>query len=190
MPAMSIPVWDPLVRVFHWLLVSCFGVCYFTAEIEYETHRIAGYMILVLILVRVVWGFIGTRHARFGDFVIGPRRLGLYLAALACGRAPRYLGHNPAGAIMVLALLTILLTAGLSGVLLDAAENRAGPLGDYPLFLYSDPIRLLHTRATDLGLVLIFLHMAGVVHASILHRENLIKAMLTGRKSPQPPVDD
>ncbi len=178
----SIPVWDPLVRIFHWSLVLSFGVCYFTGEVEYETHQIAGYTVLGLILVRLVWGSIGTRNARFADFVVGPRRLGGYLAALVRGRAPRYLGHNPAGGAMVLALLGTLLAAGLSGVLLDGAENRAGPLGAYQLFLYTDLIGEVHRRATDLGLVLILFHLLGVMHASLSHRENLVRAMLTGHK--------
>lgn len=182
-------VWDPLVRLFHWTLVLAFAACYITGEEEYELHRIAGYTVLALIVLRLAWGFVGTAHARFADFVVGPRRLMAYLGDLIRGRATRYLGHNPAGGAMVLALLVTLLTVSLSGVMLDAAENRAGPLAGYRLFLYTDVIRQVHTRATDIGVVLILLHLAGVLHASILHRENLVAAMFTGRKPSQLPND-
>lgn len=175
-------VWDPMVRIFHWSVAATFLVAYLTRETEYNLHLISGYGLLGLVAVRLVWGIVGTRHARFSDFLYRPSHLFGYVRALFAGRAPRYLGHNPAGGIMILALLATLLAISLSGIALDAAENRAGPLGDTKLFLYGDLIERTHELSTDLVIVFIGLHLIGVLHAGLIHRENLVKAMFTGRK--------
>jgi cytochrome b len=182
MTAPQVKVWDPLIRLFHWSLAIAFAVAWYTQEHAYATHLNLGYTVLGLVLVRLVWGFVGTRHARFGDFVRGPGAVIGYLRALAAGRAPRYLGHNPAGGAMILALIATLLVIALSGIALDAAENRAGPLGGTQLFLYLDPILKLHAWATDLALALIAVHVLAVIHSSRALGENLVKAMITGRK--------
>lgn len=178
-----IKVWDPLVRLFHWGLLAAFVTAYLAQEGAYDLHLAAGYTVLGLVAVRILWGFVGTRHARFGDFVHGPAAVAGYLKALAARSAPRYLGHNPAGGAMILALLAALLVIGLSGVALDAAENRAGPLGDTQLFLHLDLIARVHAWATDLTLVLIAVHVLAVLHASRALGENLVRAMITGRKA-------
>ncbi len=183
-----VPVWDPLVRVFHWSLAATFAVAYLSGESNYALHLWAGYGLLGLIAIRLVWGFAGTPHARFRDFVVGPRRAVVYLTDVVRGQATRYLGHNPAGAAMILALLATLLAASASGIMLDGAENRAGPLADYRLFMYTDTIKQVHLLSTDVALALILLHLAGVAHASLTHRENLVRAMVTGRKPLQLPV--
>lgn len=180
--AVQVRVWDPLVRVFHWSLVATTALAVLTQEEAYEPHLSAGYAVLGLVLVRVAWGLVGPRHARFADFLYGPAATLGYLRALRAGRAPRYLGHNPAGGWMVMLLLLTLLVASVSGVALDAAENRAGPLGGLRLFLYLDPILAVHELATDVLLALVAAHLLGVAHASLAHRENLVRAMLTGRK--------
>jgi cytochrome b len=178
----SIRVWDSFVRLFHWALVLAFAVAYISAEEHYGLHVWSGYAVLALIAMRLPWGFVGTRHARFADFVVGPRRLLRYAGAMLRGTPPRSIGHNPLGGWMVLALLADLCIIALSGIALDAAENRAGPLGGTRLFLYGDLIEGTHETATNLGLALIALHLLGVAASSWLHRENLIGAMLTGRK--------
>lgn len=178
----SIRVWDPLVRLFHWGLAAAFTAGWLTRTGHYDWHLAAGYTVLGLVLVRLGWGFVGPRHARFADFVRGPRAVLGYLFDAVRGRARRHVGHNPAGGAMILAMLVTLLVIGLSGVALDAAENRAGPLAQTRLFLYTDLISRLHTAATDLCLVLIGLHLLGVLHASLAHGENLPWAMVTGRK--------
>jgi cytochrome b len=136
--------------------------------------------------VRILWGFAGSRHARFADFVRGPRAVLAYLGALVRGAPPRSLGHNPAGGVMILLLLATLLTITLSGVALDAAENRAGPLADTTLFLYTDAIGAVHGWSTDVALALVLLHLLGVVHTGLVHRENLVWAMFTGDKPGAP----
>jgi cytochrome b len=182
MRADRIRVWDPLIRLLHWGLVGAFAVSWLTQEQAYELHLLAGYGVLGLTVLRIVWGFVGTRHARFSDFVRTPYQVLAYLRQLARGRAPRSLGHNPAGGMMIVLLLLAMLTIALSGVALDAAENRAGPLADTRLFLYTGVIKTIHVWASDAALVLIALHLLGVAHASWVHRENLAQAMITGRK--------
>jgi len=178
----EIAVWDPLVRIFHWGLVAAFALGWLTQEEHYDLHLAAGYTVLGLVLFRVIWGFVGSRHARFADFVRRPSAVLAYLGSIPTGKAQRFLGHNPAGGVMILLLLVTLLLVILSGIALDAAENRAGPLGGTRLFLYADTIKATHELATDLGLSLIALHILGVIQASLTHRENLVLAMVTGRK--------
>jgi cytochrome b len=194
MPANCIRVWDPLIRLFHWGLVGAVAVSWLTQEEDYELHLLAGYGVLELTVLRLVWGFVGTRHARFSDFVRTPYQVLAYLRQLARGHAPRSLGHNPAGGVMIVLLLLVMLTLALSGVALDAAENRAGPLADTRLFLYTEVIRAIHVWATDAALMLIALHLLGVAHASWVHRENLVRSMITGgkplRTGPFQPAED
>jgi len=178
-------VWDPFVRPFHWGLVGAFTIGWLTQEQDYWWHLVAGYTVLTLVVLRVLWGFLGPRYARFSDFVRGPAAVLGYLVRLGRGRAPRFIGHNPAGGAMILALLAAMLAVTISGVALDAAENLAGPLGDTTLFLYTDGIARIHLLATDLSPVLIALHLLGVLSASLAHRENLIVAMIVGTKRPQ-----
>lgn len=179
-------VWDPLVRIFHWGLIAAFATAYVTQEQEYDLHLLAGYSVLGLVSFRILWGFIGPRYARFGTFVRGPGHLLSYVSALARGRAPRFAGHNPAGGVMILLLLLVMLVITLSGIALDGAENRAGPLGGTNLFLYGGSIKAVHDTASDLAMLLILAHVLGVAHASFVHRENLVWAMITGRKRCEP----
>lgn len=166
----TVRVWDPLVRIFHWGLVACFLTAWFADGGE-SVHDTAGYVVLGLVAFRLVWGLIGTRHARFAAFVPTPAGLLAYLRELAAGSARRHLGHNPAGGAMILALLAMVaLTAG-SGALL--VTDR---------FWGSDWVEALHRGAAWLTLALIACHVTGVVVSSRLHRENLVLAMLTGRK--------
>ncbi|HUT49511.1 MAG TPA: cytochrome b/b6 domain-containing protein [Alphaproteobacteria bacterium] len=206
-----IRVWDPFVRLFHWSLVVAYFVAYFTEDDAMTVHVWAGYVVGALVLLRVGWGFIGTRHARFSDFAYGPRAALRYLVALLTFRAERHLGHSPAGAFMVYALLVSLLLAVATGLLAYGAE-RKGPLA--PLFAgNAAPIVLaipsaradendddnkrsgqrrrkdefweeVHEVFANFTLFLIFLHIGGVVLASLIHRENLPRAMITGRKRP------
>lgn len=163
----SIAVWDPVLRLLHWTLAASFALAWLTGEAWMDMHEGAGYAILAFIAVRAVWGLCGPRHARFDAFVPTPREVLAYLRALAAGRAPRYLGHNPAGGAMIVALLASLLTASATGVLTDS-------LGE--------PVEALHELAANVCLALVLVHLAGVIGTSLLHRENLVAAMITGRK--------
>lgn len=178
----KISVWDPLIRLFHWTLVASFVVCYFTQEENYELHLDSGYVVLGAICIRIIWGFIGTKYARFSDFVYFPGTVIRYASQLFRRKADKYIGHNPAGGAMIIILLLTLLVLTISGVCLDAAENRAGPLADGNLFMYLDIVQDTHIISTNVMLGLIFLHIIGVFSSSYLHKENLVKAMVTGNK--------
>lgn len=165
-------VWDPFVRVFHWLLAAGFVVNYFELVREGKSaHQIVGYVMLGLVAARMVWGLIGPRHARFAEFVRAPRQVAAYLLRVARHRDERHVGHNPAGGIMVVALLATILLVGLTGW-----------LGTTDWFFGSDFMEEAHEVAANALLALVILHVLGVAHASWRHRENLVLSMLTGRK--------
>jgi cytochrome b len=207
-----IKVWDPFVRVFHWTVVVAFFVAYFTEDELLALHVWAGYAIGVLVILRIVWGVTGTRHARFSDFVRSPRVSWRYLLDLLAFRAERHLGHSPAGGAMVLVLLTGLLATVWSGLELYAVEENAGPLAGISAPAGSESAwssmldvhanedrdeddrehggeeesdslwREIHKVLADLVLYLVFLHVAGVILASVAHRENLVSSMFSGTK--------
>ncbi len=195
-------VWGPAIRVFHWTLVVAFIIAYATGE-ELETlHRWAGYVIALLCLWRIVWGVVGPRHARFGDFIYSPATILGYARDVLRLRPPRYLGHNPLGGLMVLALLSGLTVTCWSGLELEALEGR-GPLAGEVLMATAmadeeeredeherehegqngeEWLEELHEFFANFTLFLVLLHVAGVVLDSILHRENLVRSMITGNK--------
>jgi cytochrome b len=164
-------VWDPFVRVFHWGVAAAFVVAYFSHGGYLAVHRVAGYAIAALVALRVLWGFVGSPHARFADFVPGPRKLSAYLGELVRGREPRHLGHNPAGAVMIVVLLALLAAVCATGVVVDT-----------PRFRDDRDLQGVHEILTHATLACIVLHLAGVAYASWRQRENLVAAMISGRK--------
>ncbi len=186
--AENVRVWDPLVRIFHWSLVAAFTVAYLSGEGEDEwlgLHSVAGYTVLGLILVRLVWGVIGTRYARFSSFVYRPSAVVEYLKQLLLLRPPRYLGHNPAGGVMIVALLISLVLTSVFGLAVYGAEEGAGPLAG--MFAgtseyWAHALGEVHEFFANLTLFLVVFHVAGVAVSSLLHRENLVRAMFTGSK--------
>jgi cytochrome b len=182
----TIKVWDPLVRIFHWSLVIFFSIAYVSEDDFMQLHVWAGYGILVLIAFRLVWGLIGTRHARFTDFVKRPQAVFQYLRDILHGSAKRYLGHNPAGGAMVVLLLASLTATGISGLALYGIEEHAGPLADWVQnwpHIMEDILEETHELLANATLLLVFLHIAGVLLASAQHGENLIASMWHGKKS-------
>jgi cytochrome b len=171
-------VWDPVVRLFHWSLVGGFALAWFTPTRSESVHMWAGYAAAGLIGLRLVWGIIGTRHARFADFVKRPAVVLAYLGAILRGTEARYLGHNPAGGAMILALMAAMLGTAYTGWLM------------YTDTWYGDDRMVaIHSAFAHGLLALVVLHLAGVALASIRHRENLPRAMLTGQKRPAGPGD-
>jgi len=199
----TVRVWDPLVRIGHWTLVAAFATAYVTAGDALEMHEWAGYVVAAYLIVRVIWGIVGADHARFTDFFYGPRRVITYLSDMIRHRARRYLGHSPAGGAMVFALLIMLAGTTVTGMAELASSYGEGPLsgliqqrsehlqaqassdaavqtgGEEP----ESALQELHELFANVTLVLILFHVAGVVVASILHRENLVLGMVTGRKA-------
>lgn len=180
----TIKVWDPVVRIGHWTVVIAFFTAYFTEDDFLTLHVWAGYVIGAVVCFRLIWGFIGSRHARFADFVRSPSTTFRYLADLSRNRARRYLGHNPAGGAMILALLIFLAGTVFSGVMLYGLEEGAGPLAAW-VSENAEREELweeIHEVFANLTLLLVAIHIAGVLFATWIHRENLVKAMITGRK--------
>ncbi len=181
----QVKVWDPLVRIFHWSLVVAFFVAYFTEDELLDLHVLAGYTVAGLVAFRLVWGLVGPRHARFSDFVYPPGEVFGYLGDLLRSRARRYLGHSPAGGAMVIALLAMLVVVSISGVAVYALEEGAGPLAPWLAGggeELEDVVEEIHEIASNLTLVLVILHIAGVLLSSRVHGENLVRAMFTGYK--------
>ncbi|MGA7749805.1 MAG: cytochrome b/b6 domain-containing protein [Gallionella sp.] len=165
-------VWDMPTRAFHWLQVLSFGTAYLTAFSERlrNYHVALGYILLGLLVFRLLWGFIGTRYARFSSFLFNPKEIVTYLLTMVKGRPVHYLGHNPAGSVSVWLLFALGLFICVTGVM--ALQDDA-----------SDLVVDLHGIATDVMLGVILLHLIGVLISSILHRENLVRSMFTGYKS-------
>src|SRR6516164_5766129 len=198
-------VWDPLVRFGHWALVAAFAVAYLSAEEEAggpdPLHVWGGYIVGAIVVLRVVWGFVGPRHARFSDFVRSPIVALAYFLDLLYGRARRYVGHSPAGGVMVIALLVYLAATVATGLIAygeegkgplavvmvtkaNANENEAGrrALAEKRGEKTESTIGEMHGLMANITVALVVAHIFGVAVASVVHKENLILAMITGRK--------
>jgi cytochrome b len=229
----EVNVWDAGVRLFHWSLVISFVTAYLTGEEDSNLHVYAGYAIVGLLVFRILWGFIGTRHARFSDFVYSPRLVLDYCRGLLDGNVEHYQGHNPAGGLMMIIMLLVLIATSYTGLKTYGAEGH-GPLaaesestdGLFISSAYADRDddrddeeeehekghereghddderdsdsssehhdedheaeeywEELHEFFANLLVLLIIIHVCGVAISSRLHGENLVKAMITGRKS-------
>lgn len=174
-----VPVWDRPVRLLHWLLLAAVTAAWLSTLVLTEYHRAAGYAAAALVAARLAWGFLGSRHARFAAFVRGPSATARYAARLLARREPRYLGHNPLGGWMVVALLACIAMLGLTGWLYTSTDR-----------FFGEPwLERLHAWLAWLLLGLVALHVLGVGFTSRRHRENLVRAMVDGAK-PAPRVDD
>lgn len=164
-------VWDAPVRVFHWLMVASFAGAWLTAESERWrlVHAVLGYTTLGLVAFRIIWGFAGTRYARFSEFVRSPAAVVRYLSGLVKGHPERHVGHNPAGAIAIVAMLLMTYVVGATGW-----ATYSGTGGEW--------LGELHEGAANVMLGLVIAHIVAVLMTSLLHRENLIGAMVTGYK--------
>ncbi|WGT51204.1 cytochrome b/b6 domain-containing protein [Thioclava nitratireducens] len=202
-------VWDPLVRIFHWALVATFVIAWFTADEVQPVHEVAGYTVAGLVAFRLIWGIVGGRYARFTQFLRGPGQTLCYLGDMLRGKERRYLGHNPAGALMIVALLISLSGTAFTGWLM-AEPTRIAMLPALPQIVTpaladeegeygegaegaegggNEALEELHEVLANLVLLLVALHVAGVVLASFRHRENLARSMLTGDKRAPGPGD-
>jgi cytochrome b len=168
-------VWDVPTRVFHWLLAVSFAGAFLTAESERyrDIHVVLGYTLLGLIAFRLVWGFVGSRYAQFRSFLFKPREIATYALSMLKAKPALYVGHNPVGSLSVFFLLALGIAVGISG---------------YVVFqdIGGDTLAELHEMAAYFMLTVVALHIAGVLVSSLLHRENLVRAMITGSKPAQP----
>jgi|JI10StandDraft_1071094.scaffolds.fasta_scaffold406944_2 cytochrome b len=180
-PPRRVLVWDLPVRVMHWSLVLAVCGSWATQELEgdwFRYHVWCGYTVLLLVTTRLLWGFVGTRHARFGNFLRGPRAILGYLRGGA-----QYVGHNPLGALMVVALLLMLAVQAITGLFANDQIMNTGPLFGYVSNATSDRITSIHGQLFDVLLAAIALHVAAAFVYLFLKRENLILPMFTGRKA-------
>ena len=181
----SIKVWDPFVRIFHWGLVISFAIAYVSEEEILGIHTLAGYVLLGLLSLRLVWGFIGTRHARFSDFTYSLASIRAFVGDTLKLRARRYIGHNPAGGAMIFLLIASLLLTSITGLGIYAAAEQAGPLAGMlsnSSEFMKEALEETHEFFANFTLFLVFIHIAGVILESFIHRENLVKSMVTGYK--------
>jgi cytochrome b len=206
----SIPVWDIFVRAFHWSLVGSMVGLFISGEAMEGVHIRLGYFVIALLAARIVWGFIGTKHARFVDFIYSPAAIFNYLKSLISGNPIHYIGHNPAGGLMVLVIIIALPVTTFSGLMALAAEGK-GPLAHTDQSIVgsahangdendenehetyhsgsagNDKKEELwekrHEMMTNFMLFLIGIHICGVLVSSWLHKENLILSMITGKKN-------
>ena len=205
-----VKVWDLFVRFSHWTLVAAVATALATAEEIRWVHTRAGYLVSALVVLRIFWGFAGTRHARFSDFVYPPSEAFSYLKGLVSGRPKHYVGHNPAGGWMVLFLLSVLLGVTLTGML-TYGDKGFGPFAgsDIITTAHADddrheseekgdqghgrirpegpargesPWQDIHETLVGILLFLVAVHVIGVLASSYVHRENLIKSMINGKK--------
>lgn len=176
LPALKkVLVWDAPVRVFHWLMVLSFTGAYITAESERWRllHVTLGYTMAGLVAFRILWGLVGTRHALFKNFVRAPSAVLSYLRSMLEGRSEHHTGHNPAGALAIVALLALSLAVAATGW---ATFND----------LAGEWVSELHESAANIMLAVVGVHLAGVLLGSWLHHENLVRSMFTGRKLGRP----
>jgi cytochrome b len=167
----TVKIWDPFVRMFHWSLVASFAVAWLSAEEWRALHEWAGYAAGSLIALRLVWGIVGTRYARFRQFVRSPAAVAAYVRDIVTGREARYLGHNPAGGLMIVALIATLASVGVTGWMMTTDA-----------YWGVDWVENVHEALASVMLALVGIHVLGVGVASLRHRENLVRAMISGRK--------
>lgn len=192
MPVREIRVWDPFIRLCHWLLAVAV-IWDWLSEDPLWLHTWLGYVAAVLVILRVLWGFVGSGYARFVSFITGPRTIFDYLAGLVRFSSKRYVGHSPAGGAMIVALLLMIAATAGTGMATLAADEGQGPLSSVIAKVerpYSDhdgkrpplPIKEAHEILANITISLVVLHVIGVIVASFAHHENLVRSMITGRK--------
>jgi len=181
----KVKVWDPFVRVFHWALLLAFTVAFVTEFSELKLHVVAGYTVALLVSLRIIWGVIGEKNAKFSDFVYPPATVVAHMKEMARLRHKRYLGHNPAAGTMALLLIMFLAATTLTGVLTYGAKEISGPFSTLLLdsgWRYGSELEAIHNFLAWSTVLLAVLHVTGALTESFLHKENLVLAMFTGVK--------
>lgn len=179
-------VWSPTIRILHWIIAVLTPVLFFSGEAEQEEiHMILGPILLMAILVRVWIGFTGKPHERFSSFFFGPGSMIRYIKQMLSGHAPRTAGHNPMAGPVMFMIIFLLFINSIMGEFLRAADKHEGPLAsflkDSPSAIV-DPISILHSSFAHIVMFFVLVHFAGLITHTILHRENIARAMVTGEK--------
>jgi len=175
-------VWDWFVRTFHWCLVIAFTVAFLTEEDTLSLHVWAGYVVGILVIARVLWGFVGPPRARFSDFVYRPIATISYISDLIRSRSVRYLGHSPGGGAMIVLLLVLLAVTVLTGMIVYGGEHQGGLLAGIVSKESAEGLEDVHNVLAYVTLAVVLAHIAAAVIASFAHRENLVWSMFTGYK--------
>jgi cytochrome b len=177
-------IWDMPTRLFHWTLAASFAGAWLTSEADtwLAVHVFLGYLMLGLVVFRLVWGRVGTHYARFSSFWFSPKDALRYLRQIVTGQAKRHVGHNPTGSVAIYGLLLLTAVVGLTGWLTLGAEEQQGLAAGWMNLVQGRTFKKLHEAAAMVMLLLVIGHIAGVVVESILHKENLARAMVTGTK--------
>lgn len=172
-----IRVWDGFIRFFHWTMVGLVILAWVTESL-YELHSGLGYGIAILLVFRIFWGFIGSHYARFKQFMHPPATIIKYAKLVTRHQEPRYVGHNPLGGLMIIALLATLIAICISGIFMSIDS------------LYGNEfLEEAHEFFTNILIILVIMHVVGVIFSSLRHRENLIKSMMTGIKRHDEKID-
>jgi cytochrome b len=177
-----IKIWDLPLRVFHWLLVAGFFVAYLTEGELLTIHVWAGYLVLGLLIFRLFWGFAGNDNARFSSFLCSPAKSVAYIKDVVALKAKRYLGHNPAGAAMIVLLIVSLFITVISGLIVYGADQNLGPFAGMVGSSNEKFWEEAHEITANFTLLLVIIHMLGVALESVMHKESLVKAMWNGYK--------
>jgi cytochrome b len=184
-PTQTVQVWDLPIRIFHWSLVVLVGIAWATSEekgIPFLVHTIAGYAVLAALIFRIIWGFVGSAHARFASFLQPLSVVTSYSKQLLKLQPTRFVGHNPLGGWMIVMLLTTLALIVASGLLAKGGEGMAGPWASGALGLSGRAWYEVHEELFNVLLGLIVIHVAGVIVDQLLTGERLVRAMFTGTK--------
>lgn len=199
----QVKVWDIAVRVFHWSLALLFLISYLTGDDESDLHVYSGYAIIGLLAFRIIWGLIGTKYARFSNFVYGKDVTVEYAKSMLAFKPKRYIGHNPLGGWMIIALLLSLIATTWSGLAVYGSKGHGPLAGNFDIVISSamadddehehgsdggdDFLEEVHEFFANFTLFLVLVHIGGVLVSSLMHRENLVRSMITGLKDKDEP---
>lgn len=199
----EVKVWDIAVRTFHWSLAILFLVSYLTGDDESDIHTFSGYAIIGLLIFRIIWGIIGSKYARFSNFIYGISATMEYAKSMLTLKPKRYIGHNPLGGWMILALILSLIATTWSGLAVYGSKGHGPLAGNFDIVISSamadddnhkhdsddgnEFLEEIHEFFANFTLFLALLHIGGVLVSSIMHRENLVRSMITGLKNKDEP---
>lgn len=187
----TIKVWDISIRLFHWLLLAAIVFCWWSARQDdmLEWHMRSGYLVLGLLGYRILWGFFGSRYARFSHFIYDPKRIFAYFKSLIKGQERHYLSHNPMGGLAVIALIVFVGIQAGTGLFANDDIFLEGPLAQYVSSATSSALTSFHKQWFNALLALIGLHVSAVLFHQIFRKEKLVQGMITGRKAVEDAAD-